>query len=229
MQRWDIESKELVGSRHREKGLLCQDSTACQVAEGKLAIALVDAVGTTDTSSKNSREMATLINQFLLEHFDMILTSDENTVSYNFMLQIEQRLSQKSKEYELDKKELASTLMGIVIDPEEGTYCMIHLGDGAIAAQEKSGKVYLLSEPENGRKLTETVLSTSEHALGHLRIHKGNLNKMKGIVLASDGIYKAHYDFEKLEEIFRSENPHDILKEKKDDQAYIKMIMSASM
>lgn len=229
MQRWDIESKELVGSRHREKGLLCQDSTACQVSDGRLSIALVDAVGKTDTSSRNSREMATLINRFLLENFDMILTSDENTVSYNFMLQIEQTLSQKSKEYELDKKELASTLLGIVIDPGKEKYCMLHLGDGVIAVQEESGKVYLLSEPENGRKMTETVLSTSEHALGHLRIHKGNLDKMKGIVLASDGIYKAHYDFKKLEEIFWSENPHDILKEKNDDQAYIKMRMSASV
>lgn len=227
MKRWDIESREVTGSRHKEKGLLCQDSTACQVAGGRLAISLVDGIGRTDKSSKNSRTMAMLINQFLLDNFEKIQSADESLVSYNFMLQIEEELLKKSKEYEIDRNELGSTLLGIVIDPEAEVYCMLHLGDGVIAIQTEKDKIYLLSEPENGRKLNETVLSTSERALKHLRVRKGKLNGTKGILLASDGVYKAHYNFKNLEEIFRSENPHDILREENDDdQAYIKMIKS---
>ena len=226
MKKWDIESREQVGNRHKEKGLLCQDSTACLVAECRLAVALADATGKTDTSSKNSRGMAQLISQFLLEHYDMITKSDEEDISYNLMCRIEREILDKSQEYGIDKKELASTLLGLVIDTRSEAYYVIHLGDGLIAVQDEQAHIYRLSEPENGRKLSETILSTSETALKHLRICHGHLNTIRQFLLVSDGIYTGYYDMEKIEEIFRNENPHDILKESDDDQAYIKVAIS---
>ena len=226
MKKWDIESRELVGSRHKEKGLLCQDGTACQMAEGRLAVALVDATGKTDTSSKNSRGMAQLLSHFLLEHYEDIRHSDEEDISYNLMCRIEKEILEKSQEYGLDKQEFASTLLGLVIDTSSEAYYMIHLGDGLIAVQDEKENIYQLSEPENGRKLKETILSTSEIALKHLRICHGHLNKIRQFILVSDGIYTGYYDMEKIEEIFRNENPHDILKESDDDQAYIKIAIS---
>lgn len=221
--RWSVESDQLAGSRHRKKEMLCQDSTACQMSDGRLAIALVDGIGKTDKSAWNSKEMARMISQFLLENYTDIQQSEEVVVSYNLMLQVEQQISRKSKEYEISKKELASTLLGVAIDPEAGTYCTIHLGDGAIAMQDEDDKIYLLSEPENGEWINETVLSTSEHALKHLKVHKGKIQSIQSFLLISDGIFKGYYDLKKIEEIFHRNNHHVILKENEDDQAYIEI------
>ena len=60
---------------------------------------------------------------------------------------------------------------------------------------------------------------------------RATLRKLTGIDMADESLYDEVFDGDvdcsNLEEIFRSENPHDILREENDDdQAYIKMIKS---
>lgn len=220
---WRSESFRLTGKRHRENEIACQDHTASREQPGRYSISLVDGIGKTDINAKFGELMAEYINYFLQNNYEHIRETDEETIAYNLMLNVENILEQKCREFMVNKKELSSTLLGAVVDSETNTFCLIHLGDGVIAGRAKNDQIILLSKPLNGSLSNETVLSTSENALGYVKVRRGSLENIKEIMLVSDGIYNSHSDLDKLRKCFFQNDVHDILRETMDDQSFIKL------
>ena len=167
---WKVETIRLTGKRHRERGMLCQDNTACRKQDGRQAIALVDGIGQTDVNAEFGKMIAKWMTSFLLENYEEIQKADDQTIAYNLMLRVERILYGGCKEFVVKKEELSSTLLGAAIDQEANSYCLIHLGDGIVAARSKNDKVFILSGPMNGKKSNETILSTSEGAMKYVKI-----------------------------------------------------------
>lgn len=63
----------------------------------------------------------------------------------------------------------------------------VHLGDGAILGVKGEGAPQLISAPENGVTAQYTWLTTSDGALGHLRVAFGRSAPWRRVVLVTDG------------------------------------------
>lgn len=222
---WKGYAKTKIGIRHIDKGLKCQDYTEMKRKNGKVSISLVDGRGDTDINACAVKRIADLLNEFMIQFFEEILIENEKTVAYNLMLQVEREIKKMTEEYSADKKEMASTLIAFCIDEISGKYCAVHLGDGVIALKDNSDTVELLSTPMNGISSNQTFLTTFEYGMKYVNVYKGNIDEIKGVLLASDGIYNGREDRENLEAYF-SERKEDVILEKKvDDQSIITMFL----
>lgn len=63
----------------------------------------------------------------------------------------------------------------------------VHLGDGAILGVKGEGAPQFISAPENGVTAQYTWLTTSDGALGHLRVAFGRSAPWRRVVLVTDG------------------------------------------
>lgn len=87
----------------------------------------------------------------------------------------------------VSRKELASTLLAVVVERKTGNYVLLHLGDGYAVSVPQAGDPVLISAPENGIASYHTWLTTSDTAVAHLRVTFGTLEDKKRLLLATDG------------------------------------------
>ncbi len=220
-KRWKVSVQSRKGERHKKQLLECQDQYDYQLRESEISMALVDGIGTTDINSMAGKRVARLLSDFLVEYKKEIKNTQPDEIAYNLMLRVQRLIDDMSMEYDVDRKELSSTLLGFYADIEENYYIAVHLGDGVIATYDKAENTEILSEPHNGEYINQTILTTSESALGNIRIDKGTLDDMQGFLIATDGFYNTQGDQKMLEEVFRRPEKDDIMKEKKDDQTVL--------
>jgi hypothetical protein len=95
--------------------------------------------------------------------------------------------------------------------------------DGIIAAWDGNQKIRVISKPQTGRKLNETVLTTSDTALGNVRILKAPLGNTKTFVMATDGFYNNWEDRASLNNVFMHSKKDVRIEERTDDQTVIKI------
>jgi len=222
---WAGHIKIEKGIRHEKQRMKCQDYAEMEQRNGRISIALLDGKGNGDVNALAVKNIAKILNDFMLSFFDEIYTRDDNAVAYNLMLQIERKIGELSKEYEVNYEELASTLLAFCVDEQKKQYCAVHLGDGVIAIEDCSKTIEILSLPINGINKNQTILTTSQNALENVKIYRGTVDDIKGVVLASDGIYNGQEDMKELESCFSETIENVILKQKMDDQAMITISM----
>jgi len=218
---WKHQVKIEKGLLHEMRGMQCQDFAEVKEENEKISIALVDGRGNTDYNAIAMKKITKTLNNFMLAHFEEIYRCGKENISYNLLLRISRVIDAMSEEYQVERKELSSTLLAFCVDEETERYCAIHLGDGVIAAQSLADEIQILSEPTNGEKLNETVLSTSEFARKYLKSYKGYIGDIEKIMLASDGVYNDSQDRKNISFYFRGNKKDDILDKKQDDQSMI--------
>ena len=195
-ERWIVERKAV-------------SDTAFQSREDKQAIVLIDFNKNTD-KEKNSKILQ-LLSDFLLRNHEKIQSADKNSISYNFLLQLERMFC---------KKELPKTVIGITLDVKKKNYCVIHLGNGAAAVQGEDQKIYLLSKPCREKR--------AKNSLSCVKIQKGCLKNMSGFLLVSDDYFQNYFDIKKYEDVFHKNSDDAILDKEEDEQSYIKNLCSKS-
>lgn len=108
-------------------------------------------------------------------------------IQFGLIKVIRSELESLTCEYKTDIFEFGSTLMAFAVDPGDGKYVLIHLGDGRVVGIRNTGELKNISPPENGLCLNQTWLTTSPHAASHTRVYVGNINNYQRIILMSDG------------------------------------------
>lgn len=220
---WEFWVESVKGARHRRKKMKCQDQYSCKMIDGKIAVALVDGIGKTDVNAMAGKRVSEMVVTFLHEYSENIKDAKEYVIAFNLMRQVQRLLDRMSKEYRVDMKELASTLLGIYINPHEDYYVICHLGDGVIASLDFNKNVRIISEPQNGRSMNQTILTTSDAALGNMKIRKSTLGNIDSFVMATDGFYSTREEKNALNRVFMVEKEGDKIEEKIDDQTVIKI------
>jgi serine/threonine protein phosphatase PrpC len=223
--KFKIYAKSLRGIRHRIKNMECQDQYAYEKCGGCLSVALVDGVGETDINAIAGKKIAEMVTDFFYKQAENIKYADEFAIAFNLMRQIQRMLDEMSEEYAVNVKELSSTLLGLYIDPQENYYIRYHLGDGVIATWDSDNCMHIVSEPQNGEKINETIVTTSDTALGNIRILKSSLDNVTMFVMATDGFYNSIIDKEALSEVFICKSEDAIMQERVDDQTIVKIVM----
>lgn len=220
-KQWTVYSASLLGSKHEEKKLLCQDRVCYRSSSSRQVIALADGISQQDLNVIGVEKiLGILCDRFANGDVDIINGTTEE-IKYDVIISIQRELEELAEQYEVEKSVFASTLLLVCIDFTNNIYCTVHLGDGIIL-YKPSLEYEILSYPENGLNRNQTYLTNSPNAYRYLKVMKGEIERISEIALLSDGIYEFPLSVEimtkSLSQVRKS--PYN-LKKKMDDQGMI--------
>jgi len=128
---------------------------------------------------------------------DVLVTLKRDVFALNepniVLSQIKQALSDKACEIKCEMRDLACTLMAVLVMKcrDELVWAAFHIGDGVIAA-ELDGQMQVLSRPENGEFGNSTFFLTDAGASMRFRAYKGRSNTA-AFALMTDGAAESLY------------------------------------
>lgn len=179
------------GVSHKISDTPCQDSVLVKQEDSYLFLGLADGAG----SAKHSDIGSSLILRFLSLYMQITFQKYqiEGEFSNETMLErIHLALIRISEMKKVSIQDLSSTLLFITV--YYGEYIIVHIGDGVIGMLDENDELSVLSEPKNGELSNYTYFTTTMNA-SHLHIYRGNINQLNGLVLMSDGVEEALYDY----------------------------------
>lgn len=189
---WKSVCFAVQGRGHAKKNIPCQDKVARLESNGVQVIALADGAGSASMSHFGAACVVAGVSKFVAENFtDIITQSDERIVTQKILSVALQALTDETEIRDCTLKDLASTLLLAAVG--NGKFFLAHLGDGVIGYLSDTG-LKTASAPDNGEFSNETVFVTSSMVAEHMRIFKGDLKKISGFILMSDGSAQRLYN-----------------------------------
>ena len=189
---WKSVCCTVQGRGHAKKNLPCQDKVAHRSEGGVHVIALADGAGSAALSHHGAECVVNRITAFVVDKFfDIIAQEDGRLVTQELLSVTLQALNDKAELLNCELKDLASTLLVVAVGSEK--FFLAHLGDGVIGYLDDGG-LKTVSAPNNGEFSNETYFVTSTAAVAHIRIYKGDLQKISAFVLMSDGSEQSLYN-----------------------------------
>lgn len=187
----------VTGRGHLRQELPCQDKVFSLEAFGVRSAALADGAGSAGLSHFGAETVSEEVCRLLTERFeDFYHEEDGVKVKETILLRLHQKLQEQAEALGGTLQDLASTLLFVAVS--EGRYILGHLGDGVIGYMA-GDRLKVASEPDNGEFANETVFVTSSASLKSLRLMRGQLDKIQGFVLMSDGSEASLYDKQRKE------------------------------
>lgn len=188
---WKISGCKMRGEYHAQKDLPCQDSIYGIQEQGISVIALGDGAGSAAYSELGSDLVTRQAGKLLMEHFDRYYAmEDAEQVKEEFLGSLVRSLQTLAREQACDIKDLASTLLAAAVKDDRFLVC--HIGDGVIGCR-KSGRLHVVSKPQNGEFANETCFVNSHRAQKYLQLYKGKLAGIDYFMLMSDGTQTSLY------------------------------------
>ena len=75
-----------------------------------------------------------------------------------------------------------------------GKYLIVHIGDGVIGMLDSNDNLSVLSNPDNGEYANYTYFTTCFDSK-KVRIYRGNIEDINGLVMMSDGVEESLYHY----------------------------------
>ena len=177
------------GLRHRNAQQPSQDSVLLRAAGDFLFCGIADGQSGTRYGAEGGRACLEAVFEYLESAGpdSLIHGPFPDELPCMVVRSYRQRLIQLSRQYGADFKEFASTLLVIVANLRTGEYLLLHLGDGCAISIPRAGEPAILSGPDTGLTACHTWLTTSDHAVNHLRVRFGSLENKKRLLILSDG------------------------------------------
>ena len=189
---WNVVQCAAQGTGHSKQGIPCQDKTFFLEKDGSVAIALADGAGSAAYSQYGAEVITSFTCDCLVERFNQYYkTEDVEKVKSDLIGRIRNRLLELSRQINCEIRELASTLLVVVVKGEN--FILMHIGDGVIGYLQEN-EIRVASYPENGEFANTTVFTTSSDAIISMRLIREPIGKKKAFVLMSDGTENSLYD-----------------------------------
>ena len=189
---WRISGTAVQGLCHLNENIPCQDKIFSLIENGVTAIALADGAGSAVMSHYGADLVVKTICQKLCSDFNQFINTENSDEVRKILLEtILYRLSSLASKLDCKINDLASTLLAVASDGEN--ILIVHIGDGIICCF-KDGKMLPASLPDNGEFKNETFFVTSPYIFHRMRLSKGKIAGISGIVLMSDGTDEVFYD-----------------------------------
>lgn len=227
MELYNMMKCTAVGAFHQKNNLNCQDQVICKIEGNKVAAVLADGIGKTNANAEYGIEMVEEVCDYLLENIEKLEKMRNSQIITTILLVVHRVIKKYMERYSLkceQVEEFASTLLVICIDLEKEQYLALHLGDGIIICKEKTGNARVISYPFQGRSMQETCLTTSQNLLDYVKIRRGKMENITGILMCSDGVYESNPQLCNPERIWDITNNIEELVQKQDDQAMIQFL-----
>ena len=189
---WKSVCCAVQGRGHAKKNIPCQDKVARREENGVQVIVLADGAGSASLSHFGAECVVNRIAAFAADRFfDLINKADGREVTQEILSVALQALRVEAELRGCSLKDLASTLLIAAVGG--GKFFLAHLGDGVIGYLSDTG-LKVVTTPDNGEFSNETVFVTSADAASRMRIYKGDLKKISGFILMSDGSEQSLYN-----------------------------------
>lgn len=180
---------QVRGRLHRERDELCGDIVVVQNHPEYLFCGIADGKSGAEFGAEGGRASLEAVADYIETQGigNLIHAPFPDELPCMMVKEIRKRLLGLSREKKAELQSFASTLLAIAVDRSTGDYMLLHLGDGCALSIPETGDAAILSPPENGLSFHHTWLTTSDHAVAHLRIRYGSLEGKTRILLLSDG------------------------------------------
>ena len=189
-----VSAVTLMGQKHHNRGVPCEDSSIAVQRDGVSCVVVCDGAGSKQYTHARfgSKSACDTISDLLIDHFDALYNENrEAAVRAMVIAAIHVGFANLMEQYKLDKLErLSCTLLFCAV--KDRRMLIGHLGDGLIAGVSHSG-VHPVTMPQNEKDGT-TFFVTVPHAADYLRIVKTTIDDYHGIALMTDGVQDNVYD-----------------------------------
>lgn len=181
----------LQGIAHIKNNIPCQDKIAFIQNETTSVVALSDGAGTARYSHFGAKCSVELVCFKLLKDFDRYFNQKDGLlVKTEIVKLIKEKISILASNQKCSISDMAHTLLFVAI--KKNKFILFHIGDGVIG-YAKNDNIHLASMPNNGEFANETFFTTSQDAHNYTKIIKGDMDKIGGFVLMSDGTSESLY------------------------------------
>lgn len=189
-----VSSVTMMGQKHRNRGVPCEDSSLAVQRDGVSCVVVCDGAGSKQYTHARfgSKSACKTVSDLLIDHFDALYQENrEAAVRAMIIAAIHIGFANLMEQYKLDTLErLSCTLLFCAV--KDRRMIIGHLGDGLIAGVTSSG-VHPVTMPQNEKDGT-TFFVTVPHAADYLRIVKTTVDDYHGIALMTDGVQDSVYD-----------------------------------
>lgn len=180
------------GVYHEDNNMPCQDfANHCYASNGNIIMALSDGC----SSAKYSQDASRITVETIIDYFEKneIDTITDDTESKQKLLDYVNNAFEKfnKKNYLSSPSQFSATLLFAVIGKEK--VLIGHIGDGNIVCCDKTGKISLYSDEENGAASNQTFFSVDADAVDHFRINIIARTDVSEVIMYSDGPQKMFY------------------------------------
>lgn len=189
-----VSAVTLMGQKHHNRGVPCEDSSLAVQRDGVSCVVVCDGAGSKQYTHARfgSKSACKTVSDLVIDHFDALYNENrEAAVRAMVIAAIHVGFANLMEQYKLDKLErLSCTLLFCAV--KDRRMLIGHLGDGLIAGVSHSG-VHPVTMPQNEKDGT-TFFVTVPHAADYLRIVKTTIDDYHGVALMTDGVQDNVYD-----------------------------------
>jgi len=182
---WRFAAAGVVGSSHLKLGMPCQDQLACAVLlDGTLVAAVADGAGSSKSAEKGAQVAVDVVMRSVSTGVESGRT-DFAAMLTEAAEQARKEIVAVAHEHRVEIRELASTLLAVVIGPAGGA--AYHIGDGVIVARTEAGAWGCVFWPQHGEYANTTCFLTDEDAASRKQVESFT-GRVVDIALMSDGL-----------------------------------------
>ncbi|MCQ2482725.1 MAG: protein phosphatase 2C domain-containing protein [Clostridia bacterium] len=195
MGKVSVSAVTLMGNKHRQRGVPCEDASKAVTDNGVSVVCIADGAGGKNyTHARYGAEcVVNTITKLLTEHFDAIYNENrEAAVKSLILASLHVGFADLMSEHKLDSIERLSCTM-LFCAVKDRRVLVGHIGDGLICKVTPSA-VVPITMPQNGEDSSHTYFVTANHAADYLRLIKMTTDDCHAICLMTDGVQDSVYN-----------------------------------
>ncbi|HOE64525.1 MAG TPA: PP2C family serine/threonine-protein phosphatase [Candidatus Paceibacterota bacterium] len=182
---WRYAAAKSTGKSHIKSGLPCQDSFSCALIENNvLILAVADGAGSAPMSDLGAE---TSVQTLIRVISDQIKTGNINyqEIIKTAAIDTQNTIYSIAKEKSIHSRDLASTLLAVIVGDDGGA--ALQIGDGLIAVRENEKSWCWVFWPQHGEFVNTTRFITDDDAMDFIQIDVLP-PIINDIILLSDGL-----------------------------------------
>lgn len=195
MSKIKVASVTLMGQKHKNRGVPCEDYSLATENNGVSVVVVSDGAGGKEYTHARfgSKITCETVSELLTNHFDAVYNENREAAIKNIIIAaIHANMADAIEEMQLDSLERLSCTLLFCAVKDRRMICG-HIGDGVIVRVSSSG-VSPITMPQNGQNASSTYFITANHAADYMRLIKTTTDDIHGIALMTDGVQDMVYD-----------------------------------
>ncbi len=184
---WRVIGASVQGVSHVKTGAPCQDAHAWMVLPDRTLLAAVADGAGSAVLAEVGAQLAVQTALDCLQHAWPAQDGDWQPFFTSALRAARQRLEQEAEARECGLRDLAATLIVVVVSDE--VTISAHIGDGAAVLRDEAGALHLLATPQSSEYVNETTFLVSADYLSaaQFTIWQG---RAQYVALFSDGLQR---------------------------------------
>jgi hypothetical protein len=189
---WRFTTAQSTGSSHLKTNLPCQDRLKCEVfSETTFVATLADGAGSAIQGERGAETAVETVIRFISDALKARRMDFPEILSESF-LKAREMVFSTAKEQGIEPRDLATTLLAVIMGPEGGA--AFQIGDGVIVVSKGEEEWEYVFWPQRGEFVNTTHFLTDEDAMDFMQIEPLE-GAIKDVALMTDGLEMLALDY----------------------------------